>query len=228
MPTLKYRDPNSGQWVPILGGMTQAEMDAAYLQSTGGTVTGPVSVPAPTTDASAVPKSYVDTVFTGLILSYAGPTAPAGWLLCQGQVVSRTTYPTLFAAIGVQYGVGDGSTTFVIPNLQGRIVAGFNAGDGYFSTVGQVGGAKTHNFSWAEVPNSAGSATMHNAGVDTMIHGLGAGYWDTGHAPNNYSTGYDNYNGNSSKGNFTTNLGFSGQPHNNLQPYINLQYIIRT
>lgn len=55
---------------------------------------------------------------------YAGATAPAGWLLCYGQAVSRTTYAALFAAIGTLYGSGDGSTTFNVPDPRGRAIVG--------------------------------------------------------------------------------------------------------
>lgn len=69
----------------------------------------------------------------GAILAFGGATAPAGWLLCQGQAISRTTYAALFAAIGTAYGAGDGSTTFNIPD--GREVTLKGAGEtGY--TVG--------------------------------------------------------------------------------------------
>jgi len=61
---------------------------------------------------------------TGAVLSHAGSSAPTGWLLCYGQAVSRTTYAALFAVIGTTYGVGDGSTTFNVPDLRGRAVAG--------------------------------------------------------------------------------------------------------
>lgn len=54
----------------------------------------------------------------GAILAFGGATAPAGWLLCQGQAISRTTYAALFAAIGTAFGAGDGSTTFNIPDLR--------------------------------------------------------------------------------------------------------------
>jgi microcystin-dependent protein len=64
----------------------------------------------------------------GSIMAYAGSSAPDGWILAQGQAVSRTTYAKLFAAIGTTYGVGDGSTTFNLPDLRGRIVAGVDAG----------------------------------------------------------------------------------------------------
>jgi microcystin-dependent protein len=61
---------------------------------------------------------------TGEVVPFAGSTAPAGALLCYGQTVSRTTYAGLFAAISTTYGGGDGSTTFHLPDLRGRVVAG--------------------------------------------------------------------------------------------------------
>ena len=56
------------------------------------------------------------SVPTGSILPYGGSTAPAGWLICNGGAISRTTYENLFAVIGTSYGAGDGSTTFNLPN----------------------------------------------------------------------------------------------------------------
>ena len=69
----------------------------------------------------------------GIIADFAGPTAPAGWLLCDGRTISRTTYSALFAAIGTYWGAGDGSTTFALPNMNGRAAIGtgpFTAADG--------------------------------------------------------------------------------------------------
>jgi len=63
---------------------------------------------------------------TGVVTMYGGATAPTGWLLCQGQAVSRTTYAALFAAIGTNFGTGDGSTTFNLPDM--REVAPVGAG----------------------------------------------------------------------------------------------------
>jgi len=63
----------------------------------------------------------------GCVMPYAGATAPDGWLLCNGQAVSRATYAGLFAVIGTTFGPGDGSTTFNLPGLRGRVVAGKEA-----------------------------------------------------------------------------------------------------
>lgn len=64
----------------------------------------------------------------GATMQYAGASAPAGWLLCSGQAVSRTTYAGLFAAIGSAFGAGDGSTTFNLPDLRGRSPLGSGTG----------------------------------------------------------------------------------------------------
>ena len=61
---------------------------------------------------------------SGAVLPFAGTAAPAGWLLCYGQAVSRTTYAALFNALGTAYGAGDGSTTFNLPDLRGRVPGG--------------------------------------------------------------------------------------------------------
>lgn len=82
-------------------------------------------------------KAYIDgggdlsiatkVVPTGAILPYGGATAPSNFLLCNGSAVSRTTYADLFAVTSTSYGVGDGSTTFNLPNLQGRFPLGYAA-----------------------------------------------------------------------------------------------------
>jgi microcystin-dependent protein len=60
----------------------------------------------------------------GMVVDYAGTSAPSLWLLCYGQAINRTTYADLFSAIGTTYGTGDGSTTFNLPDCRGRVVAG--------------------------------------------------------------------------------------------------------
>jgi hypothetical protein len=67
---------------------------------------------------------------SGIIMPYAGATAPGGYLVCDGAAVSRTTYAALFAAIGTNWGVGDGSTTFNLPDLRGRFLRGVDGAAG--------------------------------------------------------------------------------------------------
>ena len=64
----------------------------------------------------------------GVILLYGGTSAPTGWLLCDGSAVSRTSYAALFAVIGTSFGIGDGSTTFNLPNFTNRFPYGASAG----------------------------------------------------------------------------------------------------
>lgn len=79
-------------------------------------------------------QASLDTAYTnigldqglpvGCVFPYSGSTAPTGWLLCNGQEVSRTIESQLFAVLGTTYGSGNGTTTFNLPDLRGRIVIG--------------------------------------------------------------------------------------------------------
>lgn len=82
----------------------------------------------------------VVTTPTGAISAFGGTAAPTGWLLCDGSAVSRTTYSDLFAALGsgIYFGAGDGSTTFNVPDLRGRLPAGYAASGGH-SDVSALG-----------------------------------------------------------------------------------------
>jgi hypothetical protein len=128
------------------------------------------------TDASLV--SGGSLVPTGVLNPYAGATAPAGWLLCYGQAISRTTYSTLFTAIGTTYGVGDGSTTFLLPDMRGRVAAGQDdmggtsadrlttAGGGLDGdTLGAAGGSQNHTTNWhGNVTSAADEAVVTSLG----------------------------------------------------------------
>ena len=96
------------------------------VNSSAATSTVPVVLPSdPTTALQASTKQYVDTVMpAGMIMPFGGTSAPTGWLACQGQAVSRSTYATLFTNIGTTWGSGDGSTTFNLPDLRGMFVRG--------------------------------------------------------------------------------------------------------
>ena len=74
---------------------------------------------------------------TGAVISFAGSTAPQGYLLCDGREVSRTDYPYLFDTIGTAYGEGDGSTTFNLPNLKDKFIEG--TGTNALGTVKSAG-----------------------------------------------------------------------------------------
>ena len=98
-------------------------------------------------------QEYPDMNVAGTIIAYGGVSAPAGYLTCDGAAVSRTTYAALYAAIGTTWGVGDGSTTFDLPDLRGRSPLGAGSGPGLAPrAVADTGGAETHVLTEAEMP----------------------------------------------------------------------------
>ena len=116
----------------------EALTTADFLQLSGGTLTGTLTLDAaPTADLQAATKKYVDDEIAdipaatdltpaGTIIYSARTTAPTGYIKANGAAVSRTTYATLFTAIGTLYGAGDGSTTFNVPDLRGEFIRGFD------------------------------------------------------------------------------------------------------
>lgn len=137
----------------IVGASTLYALVTNAVYGTGATtVTVEMDSGALTADFSAVWYAWVETdpvsvgrastadslfgvVLTGVVLAYAGATAPDGFLLCDGSAVSRATYVDLYAIIGATYGSGDGSSTFNIPDLRGYFIRGLNtSGSGYDPT----------------------------------------------------------------------------------------------
>lgn len=147
----------------------------------------------------------------GSVTDYTGAVAPSGWLLCQGQAVSRTTYARLFAVIGTSFGAGDGSTTFNLP-AAGRVAVGRDAVQVEFATLGGVGGAKTHALTEAE-----NGPHQHMA---NHRYFQPAEYSDA--LPWVAVAGHGTPPASSAGG-----VSGSGTPHNNLQPYQVFNRIIK-
>jgi microcystin-dependent protein len=159
---------------------------------------------------------------SGVVLPYAGAAAPAGWLLCAGQAVSRTTYATLFTALSTTYGAGDGTTTFNLPDLRGRIPGGKDdmggAAAGRLTTAGSgvngallgaSGGAQTHTLDISQMPSHGHVQNHTGSGASAQIPQGGGGA------------------GTTSSGISTAGAG-GGLAHNNTQPTLVLNYIIKT
>jgi microcystin-dependent protein len=182
----------------------------------------------------------------GVVQQYAGSTPPLGYFICDGAAVSRTTYSALFTVVGITYGPGDGITTFNLPNLQGKIPVG-QSGETEFNALGKTGGEKTHVITTSEMAshlhsiNGIGGLSTSYAG--THSHGVqcysGSNVWGSGddviiYNPDgtnlgNYrttSTVSDHYHSYSIPYHNTNSTGNSSA-HNNLQPYIVLNYIIK-
>jgi hypothetical protein len=107
----------------------------------------------------------------GFILPFAGNTAPTGWLKANGQLVSRTTYAGLFAAIGTIYGAGNGSTTFALPDLRGEFVRGWDDGRGV-DTGRAIGSAQADDYKSHTHPSGWYATSNETSGQGTATSGF--------------------------------------------------------
>ena len=180
----------------------------------------------------------IQGVNTGIVVPWGSASIPSGFLECNGQAVSRSTYAALFAVIGTTYGVGDGSTTFNVPDLTDRTVVNKSN----TKNLAQTGGANTVTPT-GNISGSTGSTTLQANTIPSHGHSLG----NIGMCP-----GQVNCNPNNSiqvpipckfrnPGNINTaNTGggqshdhnlsanFTGSANSVLQPYLVLIYIIKT
>jgi microcystin-dependent protein len=158
-------------------------------------------------DTAASPQ----TIAPGTMLMFGGATAPSGWLLCNGAAVSRTGFGALFLAIGTVYGGGDGNTTFNLPDMRGRAAVGAGQGLGLSNRVlGVAGGEESHILTVNEMPSHT-----HNLRAKLrQIDGNGNDGDASVKTDQAFSTNYIDSTG-------------GGQPHNNMPPYLPVNYIIK-
>lgn len=176
----------------------------------------------------------------GEIQAYGGATAPAGWLLCNGAVISRTTYAALFAVVGTNFNVGgEAGTDFRLPDLRGRAPVGSGQGTGLTNRVlGASGGAETHVLGVAEMPShnhgglTGGQSADHTHGYTTGYSEFGGGHnWTIASSPVSRSfnvQGAWTSAGASVDHTHTVPAQGSGSGHNNMQPWQSVNYIIKT
>lgn len=158
-----------------------------------------------------------DTTPIGGLLLFGGTTAPTNWLIADGSAVSRTEYSELFAVYGTTYGSGDGSTTFNLPDFRDRVPVGLNVNTSYFNSLGKKGGESTHKLTVNEIPSHE-----HNINAS----GIGRLYWNNSkYQVGTSSGGINNYSEN--RINILAAATGGDQGHNNLQPYIVTNFIIK-
>lgn len=158
--------------------------------------------------------------FAGIVFPYAGNSAPSGFLLCDGSAVPRAAYAALFAVIGATYGGGDGSTTFNVPNLKGKVICGYNAADTDFNSLGKTGGEKTHTLTSAESGLPAHNHELANLQPFQQSDSPQYGYGSGPRSAVFVDGGWNSINNNTASN--------ATSAHNNLQPYVVLNYVIKT
>lgn len=172
--------------------------------------------------------------FIGQIQLFGFSFAPVGWALCNGQLLPISQNTALFSLLGTMYG-GDGVSTFGLPNLVGRVPIHFgnSLGFGYF-TQGQIGGEISHTLITTEMPahnhvvNSVLKVSSSDAGIHTPAdtNSIAAAMDINGDTANSFIASAPNTQLNN--GSIVSSAGITGgsQPHNNMQPYLVVNYCI--
>lgn len=167
----------------------------------------------------------------GAIKLFAGSFAPTGFMYCSGQLLPIAQYQALYSVLGNVYG-GDGQTTFALPDLRDRVPVGAGMGQGNVGLnlmPGQQGGQVMHTLTINEMPqhnhlvqvsneNSTQSKATNGASVGTPGTSDGRGFDET--------LGFNSSSPNTQLDPSSLSTAGASQPHNNMQPYIGLSYII--
>lgn len=146
----------------------------------------------------------------GEIKMWPTTTPPEKYLVCDGSLISRTTYADLFTVIGTAFGAGNGSTTFALPDFRHRAPFGYDASNSKFNAIGKTGGEEAHTLTIDEMPS-------HNHDIGLTDVSSQRGYLSV--YGSNYGVDGIHAVGTSNRG--------GGQAHNNLPSYIAIPYIIR-
>jgi len=193
----------------------------------------------------------IEGTATGTILPWSTASAPTGFLECAGAAVSRTTYATLFGVVSTTYGVGDGATTFNLPDLQNNVAVGKSPAKALASTGGAntvpvtaAGNVSSNINVTGNVGGSTANATLSTPQLAAHTHGGGAyntqrltdnpGGQYCARETNTDSTGAGGGHDHnmsatfSGSGNATSNFSGSAVNPSVLQPYLTLMYVIKT
>lgn len=180
---------NGGSLVNFAGNTCDITVEIGSPSQTSAGAASAGVIPALNPNGQIDQTMITSALTVGEIKAFATPAAPSQWLLCYGQAVSRTTYSALFAAIGTTWGAGDGSTTFNLPDLRGRTLAGVDsmggtaasrvtsAGSGVNgASLGAVGGSELMQ-SHTHVVNDPGHS--HSTNLSSVLEYVSGGTYGT-------------------------------------------------
>jgi microcystin-dependent protein len=165
------------------------------------------------------------TPFLAQIMITSFGFAPKGWAQCNGQLMAINQNQALFALLGTTYG-GNGQSTFALPNLQSRVPIHFGSGSGLSNyPLGFITGEESHTLTLSEsghnhpvsVFNGNGNVKSPVGNVHAIVQGTATNIYSTAPATTATSEGWNNAGGNNSNGT---------DPHNNIEPYLTLNFCI--
>jgi len=197
-----YRDWGKGRVTKVASAGAHTHNIATNENTTGGAGSGSsINIQNPyITEKYLIKNQGSSGISPGTIKIWSSNSVPDGYLLCDGRAISRETYSKLFEKIGTTYGSGDGSTTFNLPNMQGKQINGNNSSD----VNGIVGGSNTVNVALSNIPNhthkvpklsgTAASAGAHQHNVDSV--NANAATWTFNKNSNSVSNRWEVYTAN--------------------------------
>lgn len=162
--------------------------------------------------------------YLGEIAMFGGNFAPRGWAFCDGQLLPISSYTALFSILGTTYG-GDGRTTFALPDLRGRAPLHQGNGSGLTpKSLGERGGEEMVSISAANLPSHSHTLPVSDETGDTDTPSASSYLADASQVSGRDAHSFSGTS-NSAMGNLTTHPGGS-LPHNNMQPFTTINYII--
>jgi microcystin-dependent protein len=177
----------------------------------------------------------IEGTATGTILPWSTITPPSGFLECDGTAVSRSTYAALFAVVGTTYGIGDGSTTFNVPNLADNVAVGKSnnkalgttGGANTVTPTGNVAGSTANaTLSTAQLASHAHTFQTNSGGSQNVTYQNSGQSGSTNQGTANTVTVNSTGSGQGHSHNMSAN--FAGDANSVLQPFLTLIYIIKT
>ena len=175
-------------------------------------------------DFDAANLTGIQGVNTGIVIPWSDSSIPSGFLECNGTAVSRTTYADLFSVVGTTYGVGDGSTTFNVPDLQGRCCQNNSPSKAFASSGGAATVTATGN-----VSGNLASHTLSESELAAHTHPISptGNYSGASGGSGTLSAG-GSIGGGGGHVHAVAGAGLTGDAKSVLQKYITLVYIIKT